>query len=888
MPNLFNTFVLLFAFTFQLNNAIAQNYPALWSPRGMGGGGAVYAPSISPFNPNEAYMGCDMSVMSHTLDFGTTWRTISFDTLLGQRHSKVNFTNHPDTLYVEALDQYNSKYYPSISVNGGKTWTIIGPGGKSYWGTLASFRLFANPYDSKQVICSKNDSVLYSNNWGSTFTTIHTAGGQGSSFLHLAGVLFTNDTIFVSTDRGMLISPNNGTSWLPYIPYNTKGIATGAGNEAVISFGGAVKNNITRLFAVTIYTDSFTVKTFPTDVQYFVGLYRMNWNTLQSWNNITSNLTSANAFNKVYQVTMNPDNPDTLYFTGQMRVPPSFISRLGTVFKTTDGGNSFSNVFLQNTNTTNVAMTTGWVGGANFVWEHSWNSINSTEGLCLDPKNVNRLLRSDYSIACTSIDGGTTWQQKYVAFGQHNQGSQIKRTDLYTTNGLQTTVSHWLKWMSPSRVLAAYSDLIMNESNDSGNTWGFLYDSLWSQKVNDISMLEVASSGRIYAPEGETLGNNGDWSDYRLSITTGGKIMYSDNGLNWKLLRDFGKPVSCAAINPNNATVMYVSVLSELTGIGGIYKCTGLPNNPVWSLLPAHSRMQKRPTQIFVLKNNDLLAVYGARDQTTTSPAQFVFTASSGVFLSNNGGASWTDLCATYPSMQKDVRYLTIDPNDTSQNTWLLGVGNSGTGSVAGLYRTVNRGVNWQNVWSGKVVLTSTINPYNNAEMYVCTAQDGLYHATSANTNNPVLTKITSYPFRAPERVFYNPYDVNEVWVASWGNGLSVGKVIPPVLPQVAINIKLYIEGLYLGNGMMQPLINPVISPSLCDTIFMSLVSTSPPYAVVATKNTVLQTNGSGSFLFPNIISGSSYYLVVRHRNSIETWSKQPVTINATNVTFNF
>ena len=39
---------------------------------------------------------------------------------------------------------------------------------------------------------------------------------------------------------------------------------------------------------------------------------------------------------------------------------------------------------------------------------------------------------------------------------------------------------------------------------------------------------------------------------------------------------------------------------------------------------------------------------------------------------------------------------------------------------------------------------------------------------------------MAGYPFRFPSRVFFNPYDVNEVWVTSFGNGMRLGRVNEP------------------------------------------------------------------------------------------------------------
>ncbi|MBL0097200.1 MAG: hypothetical protein IPP46_12470 [Bacteroidetes bacterium] len=43
-----------------------------------------------------------------------------------------------------------------------------------------------------------------------------------------------------------------------------------------------------------------------------------------------------------------------------------------------------------------------------------------------------------------------------------------------------------------------------------------------------------------------------------------------------------------------------------------------------------------------------------------------------------------------------------------------------------------------------------------------------------------------------------------------------------------------------------------------------------------------------GNFVFPGSSIGNSYYIVVRHRNAIETWSKFPILFNGTAVTYDF
>ena len=50
----------------------------------------------------------------------------------------------------------------------------------------------------------------------------------------------------------------------------------------------------------------------------------------------------------------------------------------------------------------------------------------------------------------------------------------------------------------------------------------------------------------------------------------------------------------------------------------------------------------------------------------------------------------------------------------------------------------------------------------------------------------------------------------------------------------------------------------------------------------------LLQPNGITSAAFPLAAFGGNFYVSVRHRNSIKTWSKLPVTFNNYSVNYSF
>lgn len=759
--------------------------PTQWQARGTGGGGALYSPSISPHDGNDCYLSCDMGLLSHSTNSGVNWQTVNLDTVTGFRNSIVNFTNHPDTMYVLRFDGANARYFPAVSRNHGITWDTLVNGNNNFWGAYGVFRLYANPNNSRQVLVANLTNVYFSNDWGTTFTQIHTSVAQGTAQMHLAGAVYTDDTIFASTDKGLLISPNNGNSW-SYTAYSTMNIPTTT--EAVVSFNGGQKNGATRFFCTTIDNTKMSPKTESRDMQYFKNIYRLNWNGAPTWTKITDSLfTSSNVldiYNVAYYVVMNhTNNIDTFYLSGQTRYPIlASGSKYGEVFRSFDGGQTFKNVFLKNHGVNNTGFYTGWAGDKNWapsISINAWVGINTIEGLCVDPKNNLRLMSSDFYAPYLTEDAGNTWHQRYTDTTYETQpGTLIPQNRNYKSSGLQVTVCYWMQWMDSLNMLGSFADLMMNKSADGGQSWNFTYDSLWGKLVNDIHMICKAPSGKLYVPMGEVLGNNGDWSENRVTKASAGKVMSSVNTTQWKIMKNFGVPVSWICFDPNDSTKMYAACYSSMDSTqGGIWRCTNPASNPQWTKLAEPPRTQRRATQIFCLKDGSLVAVYGARDTGVVAPS-YKYTASSGVFISNNGGSSWTDLCATQTNMQYDVRYLMLDPSDTTENTWLVSVCNNGgpTGQP-GLYRTINRGQEWTNVMPATRVNTITFHPSHPDEMYVCTERNGLYYAIGANTFSPVLTRIPSYPYRSPQRAFFNPYNQNEVWITSAGNGMRVGYV---------------------------------------------------------------------------------------------------------------
>ena len=71
--------------------------PTMFYPKGIGGGGALYFPTINPANDDEFYISCDMSELFHSADFGKSYSQLPFTSLPVLSISTYEFTRESRT-----------------------------------------------------------------------------------------------------------------------------------------------------------------------------------------------------------------------------------------------------------------------------------------------------------------------------------------------------------------------------------------------------------------------------------------------------------------------------------------------------------------------------------------------------------------------------------------------------------------------------------------------------------------------------------------------------------------------------------------------------------------------------------------------------------------------
>jgi len=92
----------------------------------------------------------------------------------------------------------------------------------------------------------------------------------------------------------------------------------------------------------------------------------------------------------------------------------------------------------------------------------------------------------------------------------------------------------------------------------------------------------------------------------------------------------------------------------------------------------------------------------------------------------------------------------------------------------------------------------------------------------------------------------------------------------------LSLNLKVYLEGFWNG------------STQVSDTVNIYLAGSASPYNLLDSQKVVLGTGGTVSPTFSRVSSGN-YFIVVKHRNHLETWSRLPqIFVAGTPLSYDF
>lgn len=723
--------------------------PINWKATGIGGGGALFSPSINPANHNEIYMACDMSELFHTLDTGASWTQANFHQLQGGHDSKVQFTDSANILYtVDYTNLEANSYIRAMkSIDGGQTWQPLA--GDPYDSNPSVLmRLLVDPHNAQHVFIADYCTMYFSTDGGNSFTLFHSCVNNGSGN-NIAGAYFNGDSIYIATYDGLFYSTNGGNN---FSVMATTGIPA---QQRMLTFAGGKQNGTVRFYCLTADSDNVYAGITYGDNYYgtWAGVYTMD-GVNGAWTEKVNGIsTTSGSSDYPMLVGMAENSIDTAYLSGGSDAGSPIV------LKTTDGGNNWSHVFLT---VDNQNIFTGWAG-----WEgdQGWDFPEAPFGFTVAQNDAQMAMFTDYSCAHVTTDGGANWRQQYLDPADENpEDAPTPVGKNYHSAGMENTSNWNLMWTDPAHIFSGFSDIGGVMSADSGNSWKFI-----PIGYNCIYHIVQHPDGTVYAATSSVhdMYQTPYISNGSSDGGTGEVYLSTDTGKTFSVLHNFGHPVIRLALDPNRPDRMYAAVINS--SAGGIYATNNLSEgaSSTWTKLATPPRTLGHPSSIHVLNDGSLVASFSATITGNT------FSQSSGVFYSTDSGASWFD--RSDPMMEYYTQDVVIDPTDSTQNTWYAAVfagWANANGKGNGLFRTTNRGQNWTQLSDEYRVNSCTVNPNNPNEMYYTTETNGLWYTENLAATTPTFVQDSTYPFRSTVRVNYNPYNNSQIWISSFGNGM--------------------------------------------------------------------------------------------------------------------
>ena len=466
--------------------------PSSASTAGLGGGGALYRPAVSPHDPDLIFVQCDMGGLYRSTDRGASWRLVDGRDMTASLTPRdptncpvVFHPVDPDIVYA-AADYRGLRHSPDR----GDTWStdIADPAGTlaataialdSASGALRFYgRATADPATSGVWRPGDPTPMLP----GGSVVDFVANGTNGTWYVALRG------PVSAATPRVFRLDPG-AVGWQP-LPVD--GLPAGV---EVRSFAGGTAGGSTMLY-VTVRSDPLTATSAG-------GVYRLDVAGGTGWQRrmgpgINDTVPATPDADAPCPVAAQYDwlgvaatDPDVVYVTvcGTTATPSvkdADVHLHSGVFRSTDGGAAWSHIYhyadpQAAQQAPEFNLTGGWVD-----WDRSWGSGGPARvraenddlagGFGISP------VQPDVAVFCNKMalyitdDGlgpAVTWRQAYTkqAPGQGLPAQQ----QAWQSIGLEVTTA-WHYEIDPAdstRHFICYTDIGLARSRDGGATWTY-------------------------------------------------------------------------------------------------------------------------------------------------------------------------------------------------------------------------------------------------------------------------------------------------------------------------------------------------------------------------------------------------------------------------------
>jgi photosystem II stability/assembly factor-like uncharacterized protein len=653
--------------------AAAEGPLRSWEPVGLSGGGGMFAPAISPADPNLMMLNCDMSGAYLTADGGRNWRMIHHQQLRSDTGCRPAFhPSDPSTIYAASGGRLR------VSRDGGKTFAPIGNIRESLRGEIA-----ISAEDPNLMFAgTAAGRCIRSHDAGRTWTECEGPGGRVIGF-HWDRTRGSR-AVFVGTDRGIWHSEDAGETWAE----RTRGLPS---KELQAFAGGSdPTGGVVMLYCA--------IRSREVGGVFGGGIYRSrdrgeNWESAMGTGlNTDTRAADEYAHGPIsqYRYLLSADaRPLTVYAlnTATGFHPP----HSDTVYRSDDGGRTWRAIYFQDPRFPEFNVS------HDFVTASTGKSFKGGEApfgvaICNSDPDRLMLVRNEPHI---THDGGRSW----FAGSTYPASDETPGPDTaWVCNGLVVTTT-WHYYVDPHekhRHYIAYTDIGLSRSLDSGRTWHWWNQRTWPPWRNTCYELafDPETPGTVWGAFSDVhdIPNDNIISERHSHRYPGGVCVSHDFGASWKSeARGIpAKPVTSIVLDPrsaNGSRTLYAGVFDE-----GVFKSTD--NGRTWT---KQSNNLGHPENMRVYRvtlhpDGTLFSIICAKRSRRDAP---LIAEGVGLYRSRNGAETWEKINSTQPL--RYVKDFSVHPQDSRRI--LMGACDSGGGDKSGgLYYTENGGNSWRRI----------------------------------------------------------------------------------------------------------------------------------------------------------------------------------------------
>ncbi len=747
---------------------------AAWKVIGPGGGGSIFEPTVSPFNPEHAFVRCDMTGSYVTRDGGANWRMFNL------RGVVLDFEFDPlDSLTVYAC---NSGLYRST--DGGVRWSLLHPAPEriraermvgdhaSQWfetgDSLDSFsemqRVEVDPRDPSVIWVGWCAHRVYRDSLTaltlSDYTTIQVSEDRGAGFRSVARV--PGVSVLGIFPAGPAETPGE----LTVVTESCLALLTGRGEsmqllklpaERVFAAECGYENGVRVIYILTPARES--------KGRVEGGLYRSR-DGGRNWEAVAGDLYAGwkPGDEPPYFNTLGvcENKPDNIYLSCRgwtAHLADGSTERQYGILRTADGGATWKWVY----------RTVGaGVEGENYsdAWmyrQYGSSYTGNPHGIGVAPSAPEICYTTDWGRTALTRDGGQSWTQVYAR--------QLPDSS-FTTRGLDVTTCYGVHFdpFDPKHLFITYTDIGLFHSFNGGEGWIQSLNGVPEPWWNTCYWLEFdpAVKDRVYS----VWGNGHDLPRLKMfrrpgfvDRFQGGVAISDDGGRTWRTgVEGIPENTDCSYIlldpsSPPDARVLYVC------GTGrGVFK--SVDSGRTWKTANNGLGANLYSWEITRLPDGTLhlIVMRALDDNGRTIPGE--------LYVSRDGAENWEKV--SLPADISGPNSLTFDPSDPRRlylSCWPLPVNRVERGG--GLLLSEDGGVSWRRVFREDAhVYASAVDPANPSVVVINTFDSAAFRSEDRGAS---WKRLGGYNFKWGQRPIFDPVNPGMLYLTTFGGSVYHG-----------------------------------------------------------------------------------------------------------------